>query len=308
MQNLLTLFLVIALSYSTTAQEGLKLGVHFTPGISMALNKEDANKGETLDLTTAFAYNTGFLIGYGITEIFSISTGIHYQQHKATFIHKRALLSTNLADPNWGKKAIRETSYIRVPLLLEICTDPNRSIGFFARLGPHFDFLATATYKDTRLDGFSQYNANKGIDLRQSITLYQKNEATNGILSLGRKGKIYNDFVPGITVELGTQIRINDFLKVTLLMHLEGSSTPEGEGATSLAHNLNRGDYLVSANSISNPNDAAQDQLKANEEETPFDAIFPNYLDSSDPFSTFRNPTWNIMMGLQIGIIYTYRP
>jgi len=305
------LFVFLGILFSSTfsfSQEGLKLGLHFTPGISMALNNEDADKGSTLDLQTSFAYNTGFLIGYGVTEIFSVSTGVGYQQHTAAFIHNRKNLSSGISDPNYAATITRQANYIRVPLFVEISTDPNRALGFFARLGPHFDFLITAVYKDARLDGFSNYDSDAGIDLRQKITLYQKNETTNGIISLGRQEKIYRDFVPGITAEIGAQVRINDYLKMTLLLHFEGSSNPEGEGAASFAHNLNRGDYLVSSNPISSPGQATVDMNKSTQEGTPFDAVFPNYTNDMNTNATFRSPTWNLMAGFQIGIVYTYSP
>lgn len=308
MQNLFLLFSFLFISNFSIAQEGLKLGLYFTPSASMTLNNEDANKGTTLDLRTSFAYSTGFLVGYGISEIFSVSTGVAYLEHTGTFVHNRATLSSGTKDPNLGARIIRQSNYVRVPLFVELSTDPNRAAGFFARVGPHFDFLTTATYKDTRLDGFSQYDSDAGIDLRQKITLYQKNEATNGIISLGRQEKIYRDFVPGITAELGAQVRINDYLKTTFLIHFEGSSNPEGDGAASFAHNLNRGDYLVTSNPISNPGQATVDENKSIQEETPFDAVFPNYTDETNPNATFRSPTWNIMIGFQIGIIYTYSP
>lgn len=307
MRNLFLLLSLLFISSLSIAQEGLKLGLHVTPGLSMALNNEDLDKGASLNLQTSFAYNAGFLIGYGVTEILSVSTGVGYQQHIAAFVHDRKNISSGGLDPNYGAKITRQTSYIRVPLFLEISTDPNRALGFFARLGPHFDFLISAVYKDARLDGFSQYDSDAGIDLRQEITLYQKNEATNGIISLGRQGKIYRNFVPGITAEVGAQVRINDHLKMTLLLHFEGSSNPEGEGAASFAHNLSRGDYLVTANPIASPGQAIVDGNKINQEETPFDAVFPNYTNDTNTNATFRSPTWNLMAGFQIGIVYTYQ-
>lgn len=308
MQNQFILFFVLLCCYTASAQEGLKIAAQFTPGISITINQEDRNQAKILDEQAAFAYNSGFLIGYGITEIFSISTGVAYSSHTAAFIHHRAQLPSGAKDINFGKKISRQSHYVRVPLLLELSTDPNLRIGFFARLGPHFDFLSQASYKDSRLDGFSRYDADKGIDLRQEISLYQKNTSSTGILSLGRKNKIYADFVAGITVELGTQIRINDHLKLTILAHAEGSSNPEGEGAASLAHNLTRGDYLVTSNSISDPIAASNDKTKAQEESTPFHTVFPNYRQDDAPYETFRSPTWNMMLGLQIGLIYTYQP
>lgn len=307
MKSFVFLATLVLFTSNTHAQKGVKLGLQFTPGVSLALNNEDLDKGETLDAQAAFAFNTGITFGYGITEIFSISTGVSYSQHTASFVHNRAKLASGLTDINLGKKFSRVADYIRVPLLLSISSDPNRAAGFFARVGPHFDFLVNAVYKDARLEGYSRYNSATGINLRDDITIYQKNTSGAGLLSSGKKGKTFNDFTIGVTADLGVQIRINDFLQLTALLHFEASSNPDGPAAASFAHNLTQGDYLVTSNPLSSPVAASADATKIANEGTPFDATFPNYTSESDPFATHRNPTWNIMAGFQIGLVYTYR-
>lgn len=292
----------------TQAQEGLKLGAQFTPTFSTSTNAEDAAKGNTLVANPAFSYNTGIYAGYGISEIVSISTGVHYVLHQNEFSHQRMTLSSGAADPNFGKHINRSSQFVRIPLLFEICTDPNRILGLFFRLGPHFDFLLDANYTDERLIGFSNYDHTIGLDLTQSITLYEPNRNTGGIISKGRAGKIYSDLMVGLTINMGAQIRINDQFKLVGLFHIEASSNPEDEGAASLAHNLNRGDHLITANPVSNPTAAMTDNNKVQAEETPFDAIFPNYIEQENANISFRSPTWHLAWGIQVGIIYTYDP
>jgi len=313
MQNFTFLLIALFVSGNIYAQHGIKMGVSFTPGVSFSLNNEDLDKGTTLDMESAFAFNSGVTIGYGLTEMISISTGVIYNQHTANFVHKRERFTNTFGnevnDVNKDKKISRKADYIRVPILFEVHGDPNRSAGFFFRIGPHFDFLASAVYKDERLIGFSKYDEAAGIDLSQEITLYEENSSSSsGISKTGEKGKIYNDFVIGVTMEIGAQFRINDHFKMTFLLHMETSSNPEGKGAASFAYNLDRGDRIVTSTAFNDPTASQADIDLAEAQGTPFDAMFPNYIDENSPHVTHRAPTWNIMGGLQIGIVYTLRP
>lgn len=306
MQRLFIFLAIFLFPFLSFAQEGLKINAQITPSFSFSFNLQDTKKGETLQSEPAFGYSAGLLFGYGITEAFSLSTGVLYYQHQAHFEHQRIVLSSGAPDVNYGKKSSRASNYIRVPLLLGLASDPNRKWGVLARFGPHFNFLLDAHYYDERLEGYSGYDDAKGIDLRQRITLYQENLTTGGLIREGGEERIYKAFIPGITAEVGVQLRINDQLKLTALFHVEGSSNPEDEGAASLAHNLARGDYLVVANPFDNPTQNIQDNNKLSAEATPFDAVFPNYTDEDFPNVTARNPTWQVMVGLQLGIVYTY--
>lgn len=307
MQYVFVWLLMIGFSFSATAQEGLKLSAQATPSLSFSFNLQDTKKGATLKEKAAFGYTAGLLVGYGITEAFSISTGCYYYEHRAYFEHQRASLPSGDRDPNFGASALRLSNYIRVPLLIGLASDPNRLWGVLARFGPHFNFLMNARYYDTRLNGYSKYNKDEGIDLRQEVTLYQENLATGGLIRQGGKASVYKDFIPGIAAEVGLQLRINDQLKLTALVHVEGSSNPEEEGAASFAHNLNRGDYLVTSSPFDAPELTKQDNDKFQAEATPFDAVFPNYTDEAYPNTTTRAPTWQVMVGLQLGVVYTYK-
>lgn len=307
MQRLFIVLLISSLPFFLFAQEGLKLSGQFTPSFSVSFNLQDAHNGLTLTNQGAFGYSAGLLIGYGITEAFSLSTGILYCSHSMRFEHQRKLLPTGISDPNFGKSALRQSNYLRVPLLIGLASDPNRKWGILARIGPHFNFLLNARYYDARLNGYSNYDEKQGIDLRQKVTLYQENMNTGGLIKEGGEAKIYKDFIPGITAEVGVQFRVNDQLKLTALLHVEGSSNPEDEGAASLTYNLSRGDYLVTSNPFDAPELAQKDDEKLLKEETPFDAVFPNYTNDGAFNYPTRSPTWQVMVGLQLGIVYTYK-
>lgn len=306
MRNFIFGIIILFFVNQIQAQKGVKIEAIFAPGISFALNKQDMDKGETLDMDVPFAFNAGVLLGYGITETISFTTGFMFNQHNAAFVHKRATLPLGGDDPNFNKKFSRSAGYIRLPLLLSISGDPNLAAGFFVRAGPHFDLLTGATYRDERLIGYSKYNPDSGLDLKKQVTIYEK-DGSGALKNTGRKGRVFKDFVVGLSVDVGCQIRINDHIKMTIMAHFEASSNPEGDGASSFAHNLNRGDYLITTNPFADASLAAADALKYNAELTPFDATMPNYSSDTDVYETHRDGTWNLMAGLQIGIIYTYR-
>ncbi len=307
MRTCLILLLFCALQAVVVAQDGLKLGAYLTPALTFPSNAQDAQQGVLLQHRPAFSYNAGALLGYGVTELFSISTGAGFHQFTAAYEHRRQQLPDGRPDPNLGALAVRRAQYLRVPILFELSTDPNRLWGLIGRLGIHFDFLLDAVYYDERLIGYSNYVASRGIDLRQPVTLYQMNSAGTGLMLRGGKAPVYREFLAGFTAQFGVQLRLSDALKMTCMLHFESSSNPEDEGAASLGHNLNRGDYLVSADPLINRNAAGGDASKQQQDGTPFEAVFPNYSNPDQPYATTRANTWNTLIGLQIGIVYTVK-
>lgn len=298
MRNLTFFVVALFMVGNTYAQKGLKLGLQFTPGATMSLQSEDFDKGETLDLDGAFGYNFGLTVGYGISETFSISTGIMFNNHVSQYVHNRQTFSSGATDPNYKKKFSRTLGYVRVPLLIEVGSDPTQSAGFFFRIGPHFDFLTGGAYKDERYVGYSGYDEATGINLREQVDLYQETTLLGQKVATktGQQGDVYNSFVLGVTLEIGGQIRLTDYLKLILLVHLESSLTnPEGAGAASFAYTV--GDRV---RSLTNPSD-----LIKSAEGTPFDASYPNYISEGNKTVTHRDPAWNVMGGLTIGAVYT---
>ncbi len=282
MKNLIfTLAVIVLFTGSSLAQKGLKIGVQFTPGASMSLQNEDFDRGPDLDVEAAFTFNTGLTVGYGFSETFSISTGIMYNKHVSSFVHNREfvtnILGNKVEDPNYKKKFSRTVNYMRVPVLLEVSGDPASSGGFFFRVGPHFDFFSGGRYVDARLDGMAGYDDQAGINLRDEVDLYEP-KTLLGVKypsNTGKKGKVYKDMVIGVTLEMGSQIRISDYLKLIITLHLESSLTnPEDVGAASFAYEWGS-------------------------------ATYPNYISEDDKFVTHRDAAYNVMAGMTFGLIYT---
>ena len=182
--------------------------------------------------------------------------------------------------------------------MIEVGSDPTQAGGFFFRIGPHFDFLTGGVYKDDRLVGYSGYNDAEGIDLKAQTALWTPSSDKKTATKSSTMADIYNSFVLGVTLEMGGQIRLTDYLKLIVTLHLETSLTnPEAQGAASFANNLRE--------QVTTLGGAIGDGAKLLSEATPFDASYPNYINNDQIGATHRDPAWNVMGGLTIGAIYT---
>ncbi len=303
MKNLTFLALALFLSSNIFAQKGVKIGLQFTPGASLSLQNEDFDRGEDLNLSGAFGWNMGLTVGYGFSETFSLSTGLMFSNHQSKYVHDRQFFnSTSTADPNYKKTFTKNLGYIRIPLLLEVGSSPDQSAGFFFRFGPHFDFMTGGKYKDERLEGFSRYDSEKGLDLMGQTALWAPSSDKKTSTKTNQTDDIYNKVVIGLSVDIGGQIKLVDNLKMILTLHLETSLTnPEGVGASSYSNNIS--DEVFAENLLSA--DGISDGLKALSDRTPFDAMYPNYISEDRKGATHRDAPFNVMGGFTIGFIYT---
>ena len=269
-------FFMIALSVASLseAQQGFKFGAQFTPGSTMALQGDDFDRGEDLNFRGSFGYNMGVTLGYGFNDRFSISTGIMYNNHVSSYVH-------DATDSYEGAKFSRTLNYLRVPLWIEVGSDPTETGGFFFRIGPHFDFLLDGKYMDERLDGVGNYDANTGIDLAKMVDVEPVDVLGVSIpTQTSRQADLYNSMVVGVSIQMGSQIRLTDYLKMIIMLNLETSLTnPEAEGTASFALDM-----------------------------------VTDYPSFSYPYSLYhmlkggayhRDPAWNVMGGLTFGLIYT---
>lgn len=281
MKNLTFVLLVVLMSNAAFAQQGIKFGLQFTPGTTLCLQSEDFDRGEDLDLEPVFGYNFGLTLGYGFSETFSISTGLMFNQHVSGYIHNREFLASgggiSIEDPNYEKRFSRTLGYVRVPILLEVSGDPTAAGGFFFRIGPHFDFFTGGAYRDERMNGNSGYDEANGINLREEVDLYEKATllGVDYARQTGETGKVYNDVVIGMSLDIGAQISFSEMMKLIITVHLESSLTnPEAEGAASFANTYGA-------------------------------ATYPNYISESDRWVTSRAQAWNVMGGVTLGVRYT---
>lgn len=269
--------IALTVAGSAYAQQGFKFGAQFTPGSTMALQGDDFDRGEDLNFRGSFGYNMGVTLGYGFNDRFSISTGLMYNNHVTSYVHDET-------DSYEGKKFSRTLNYLRVPLWIEVGSDPTETGGFFFRIGPHFDFLLSGTYMDERLDGVGDYDPNTGIDLNRMVDVWEPIDILGVAVptQTSRQADLYNSLVIGVSIQMGSQIRLTDYLKMIIMLNLETSLTnPEAEGTASFAL-----DMVSDYPSFSYP----------------YSASYP-YVVKGDAYH--REQAWNVMGGLTFGLVYT---
>lgn len=217
----LTLFVVAILAANLSfAQKGIEVGLEFTPAVTFILNDNDFAEGDNLNFKGTFGFNTGLSLGYNFSDGIGISSGILYSKQGQNYI----------TDYNGVSKAnqdefARKLSYIRVPLLLKMNGDPTASSSSYFRIGPHFDFLSGARFTYDDKDGLFDADWNLLKD------------------SPFKDDEIYKKFVFGITLEFGGSANINEYLKLTFMLHMSGNLNSEGEDAA----NYYPSDFVVAA-------------------------------------------------------------
>jgi hypothetical protein len=209
-------FLTAQLGFS---QKGIELGVEFTPAATLILNDEDFAAGDDLNFQGTFGFNTGLSVGYNFNDGLGLVSGIIFSQQGQNYV--TAFDGVAKGDQDVFNRTL---SYVRLPLLLKINSDPSASSGTYFRFGPHFDFLTGAKYS---------------YDSKGTVPniLYD----TNGEISLltdpdYKDLNIYNKFVFGITLEFGGSANINENMKITFMLSLSGNLNSEGDQVVDAAN------------------------------------------------------------------------
>lgn len=211
MKNLLLLATVLFFASQSFAQQGLELTAGYTPGLSFILNDQDFAEGETLNFTTTYGSQFGVTVGYNFNDLIGVATGFGLASINQNYV-------TDFANVSEQNTFNRRLSYIRIPVLFRIGSDPTRSTGAYFRAGPHFDFLTSAT---------GEYINNIGI--KKTIKTNYRDQKN---LITGEEHTVYEQTVIGVTMEIGGRIRISDVMGVLVAFHLESTLTnPEGKDA-----------------------------------------------------------------------------
>ncbi|BDS11129.1 PorT family protein [Aureispira anguillae] len=249
MQLLTLLFSLLLLASSATAQQGLEWTASLSPNFSFILNNDDLSDSSE-DARPSLGSYANFTIGHNFTPTVGLGTGLGFVYIRQNYIKRKTANQIKALQ----HKVYRELSYIRLPLLVRISSNPSNKFSFFMRAGLHLDILLTAssTHQHPPLSGLP----NQTINYR---TKYNKKEEPLDI---------FRSFVLGFSLELGTKIKFTDQIGLLLLGHFETSFT-NTEGSAALAY-------------------------------------FPASLQSihAKGFSLIRAQSWNLMLGISIGIIY----
>jgi hypothetical protein len=214
MRTVLFIAIAISMAISLSAQKGFEFNASFSPGASFILNNNDSELSESINYQTTFGFHSGVTIGYNFTETFGLATGLGFAYIEQNFI--QAYSANRIR--SLQNKFDRRLSYIRIPLLLRFGGNPNARISFFARIGPHIDFLASAI-------STTEY----------PMTYNTPNELFNYKEVTDNKSKpldIFSTVVLGVTLDFGGKIRISDQMGLLILLHVESSlSNVDGKDA-----------------------------------------------------------------------------
>jgi hypothetical protein len=216
----LTLFILVIFATNLSfAQKGIELGIEFTPAITFIINNEDFDRDFYGPFTRmTFGYNTGLSFAYNFNDNLGISSGIMFSRQGQKYLITKAIYA--LPDKPNKDFFERELSYIRVPLLFKL----NSGISYF-RIGPHFDFLQDASYEYIDNGAREAYYSNWYE--QDKVSLLRDPEF--------RDLAIYKKFVLGLTIEFGGNLNINEYLKLTFMLHMSGNLNSEDVGAAEAA-------------------------------------------------------------------------
>ena len=187
-----------------TEAQSLEFGLRYNPEFAGLLNKNDANAGSKLNLTSNFGYlsfgagailNFNNNIGFAVDLLFS-REGQRFEGNfngspsdAATYssvVSTQLSLNNMVISGDYVAKA--ELNFIKLPLMLSLTSDNTKPVFFTVLVGPQVNFLVDVAQEVNHTD-LDYPNSNiKPIDLYKSVTL-------DGVLALGGSCNISSQLV-----------------------------------------------------------------------------------------------------------------
>ncbi|MCB9230576.1 MAG: outer membrane beta-barrel protein [Bacteroidia bacterium] len=147
MKKILTLFLLVALATPLLAQEGLHIGIGFSPQNTWILNSTDFNNStDNFDPKFTWGWAGQFKLGYNFGPPFGI--------HLNAIYSKQGQENTRLDTVGRQILVDRTLTYVKVPLYFHFSSNP-APVMFTFGFGPYMTFLQDASIKE---DGIDIYN------------------------------------------------------------------------------------------------------------------------------------------------------
>lgn len=248
-----TLYLFLCLFFNLSilfAQKGFELTVNTSLNFSFINNQNDIQESSTQS-RLSFGNSSLITVGHHFNKNIGIATGLGFTYLRQNYVKTSTAKQIKILQ----ETSHRALTYARLPLLISINTNPDQPIQFFMRFGPHLDALITATSK-------TEYPFNSGqADQKINYRGLSNNQE--------KPLKVFNDFTIGLSLDLGTKIRLSDRFSLLILAHVESSlSNIEGQDSPN---------YFPAS----------------------FRAVTPK------DYILVRQQTYGIMLGLNIGLSYS---
>lgn len=144
MKKLLLVFTaVLAIPFVSLAQKGWQVGLKSIPFFSMINNQTDSDTSkEGYEFVISGGYSFGVAGGYNFNDHIGVQLNVLYsnqgQTNKTTYIGTDSLTV----------RYTRRVSYLKLPLMLRLNTNPERKVIYSALIGPQLDILLDAKHKN----------------------------------------------------------------------------------------------------------------------------------------------------------------
>jgi len=135
MKKICIFLVLLSITMSVFAQQGLSVGIRLIPQASGILNKQDFDAGDELNFERTLGFSGGLALGYGFSDNFGLMANLLYSKQGQKYINEEV-------DPSI--KFRTDLGYFKIPLLLRMNTDPYKRAMFVCELGPEFGFLLNA--------------------------------------------------------------------------------------------------------------------------------------------------------------------
>ncbi len=174
--------------------QGYEFGIRLNPEFTGLLNKNDMNAGNSLKLTSNFAYlSFGAGVVYNINNNIGLAVDLLFSREgqrfsgkftgntldKSTYssvVNTQALLNNVVIVGDYVAKA--ELNYIKLPFMLSLSTDKTKTLFATLLVGPQINFLVNVAQEINHND-LDYPNTNiKPMNLYKAVTV-------NGVMALG---------------------------------------------------------------------------------------------------------------------------
>ncbi len=148
MKQIMTLLLLMALTAGSVAQEGLRLGIKGAPQASWMFNSNDSDQPDFLYVPT-------------VRSSFGLSFGFNFSDH-AGLAMDVIWSDQGQRYEMFGNEIDTRLRYLKLPFMLSINSNPNKTGFIFMNIGPQFGFLLSAEtdqlFQDSGTNDFGIFN------------------------------------------------------------------------------------------------------------------------------------------------------
>lgn len=187
-------FLLLSCFFATTslfAQKGLEFGLRVMPQGTGIINTDDFDEGPELNFRTTIHLAYGVHIGYNFSDNVGIQTGIMLSQQGQKYVDDAPTEGSSTSEVR--------LSYLKIPLLLKLNTNPHKGAQFVTTLGVQIGLLNDFSYYEDEENVSDDLADFLGVDPK---SVYQKNDLS-AVLSLGARFRLTDK------LQLGTHLHLN---------------------------------------------------------------------------------------------------